>query len=101
MSILSISLVFWLLSGLARASPDVAARLNFCTVDAGGNVSDRRAGRIPTETCQQLCAMLAAIDIPGVEVTVAPEMEYRAAVIFRGAGLGDGVSDYLLARERG
>ena len=79
--------------GLDFRQGDVAARLNFCTVDAGGNVSDRRAGRIPTETCQQLCAMLAAIDIPGVEVTVAPEMEYRAAVIFRGAGLGDGVSD--------
>src|SRR5439155_14540138 len=28
---------------------DVAARGNFCTVDADGNIVDRRAGRIPTE----------------------------------------------------
>ncbi len=79
--------------GLDFRPRDVAARLNFCTVDAGGAVTDRRAGRIPTETCRRLCALLAEVDIPGVEVTVAPEMEYRAAVLFRGEGLSDGVSD--------
>ena len=71
----------------------MAARLNFCTVDAAGLVTDRRAGRIPTETCRRLCALLAGIDIPGVEVTVSPEMEYRAVALFRGEGLSDGVSD--------
>ena len=79
--------------GLDFRPGDVAARLNFCTVDGDGRVSDRRAGRIPTETCQRLCALLAHVDIPGVEVTVAPEMEYRAAVLFRGEGLSDGVGD--------
>ena len=28
---------------------DVAARVNFCTLDAEGNITDRRAGRLPTD----------------------------------------------------
>jgi 2,3-bisphosphoglycerate-independent phosphoglycerate mutase len=79
--------------GLDFKPGDVAARLNFCSVDGDGRVTDRRAGRIPTEICVRLCALLQQISIPGIEVTVAPEMEYRAAVVFRGAGLSDGVSD--------
>ena len=34
---------------------DVAARLNFCTIDKEGKVTDRRAGRISTEVNQKLC----------------------------------------------
>ena len=79
--------------GLDFARGDVAARLNFCTVDVAGRVSDRRAGRIPTEKGRLLCEVLSAIAVPGVEVQVAAEMEYRAGVVFRGAGLGDQVSD--------
>ena len=79
--------------GLDFARGDVAARLNFCTVDAAGRVSDRRAGRIPTEKGRQLCEVLREIAVPGVEVQVAAEMEYRAGVVLRGAGLGDQVSD--------
>ena len=79
--------------GLDFARGDVAARLNFCTVDAAGLVCDRRAGRIPTEKGRQLCEVLRAIAVLGVEVQVAAEMEYRAGVVLRGAGLGDQVSD--------
>jgi 2,3-bisphosphoglycerate-independent phosphoglycerate mutase len=79
--------------GLDFQPGDVAARLNFCTVDDDGKVTDRRAGRIATEVCVELCALLKSVSIPAVEVTVAPEMEYRAAVIFRGEGLCDGVTD--------
>src|SRR5512137_1066275 len=46
--------------GLELKAGDVAARANFCTLDSKGIVTDRRAGRIPTETCEKLCAMLAA-----------------------------------------
>ena len=79
--------------GLDFARGDVAARLNFCTVDAAGRVCDRRAGRIPTEKGRQLCEVLSAVAVPGVGVQVAAEMEYRAGVVLRGAGLGDQVSD--------
>ncbi len=48
---------------------DVAARGNFCTVDEQGLVTDRRAGRIPTEICEHLCDLLnEKVSIPGVEV---------------------------------
>ena len=79
--------------GLDFKRGDVAARLNFCTVASDGKVTDRRAGRIPTEKCAALCRVLRQIEIPGVELSIAPEMEYRAAVIFRGEGLSDGVTD--------
>jgi len=79
--------------GLDFSPGDVAARLNFCTIDEQGLVTDRRAGRIPTEVCERLCKILGQVDIEGVEVCVAPEMEYRAAVVFCGEGLAAGVSD--------
>lgn len=79
--------------GLDFKPGDVAARLNFCTVDQGGKVVDRRAGRIPTEKGAELCGILQQISIPWVEVMIAEEMEYRAAVVFRGEGLVDQVSD--------
>ncbi len=72
---------------------DVAVRINFATRDDQGNISDRRAGRIPTETCARLCDVLGAVSIPGVEVFVRPVKDYRAVGIFRGAGLCDRVED--------
>ena len=72
---------------------DVAARLNFATRDASGAVTDRRAGRIPTELCTRLAARLDSIELPGVEVVVRPVRDYRAVVVLRGAGLSDRVSD--------
>src|SRR5258706_7645165 len=45
--------------GLELKAGDVAARANFCTLDAKGIVTDRRAGRIETEVCEQLCALLS------------------------------------------
>jgi 2,3-bisphosphoglycerate-independent phosphoglycerate mutase len=79
--------------GVDFAPGDVAARVNFCTVDDGGRVTDRRAGRISTEKCAELCRRLESIDIPHVSVSVVPEMDYRAAAVFRGSGLGDEVGD--------
>ncbi|MSR30877.1 MAG: 2,3-bisphosphoglycerate-independent phosphoglycerate mutase [Gemmataceae bacterium] len=72
---------------------DVAIRGNFCTVDAAGNISDRRAGRPTTERCAAMCAKLKKIQIPGVEVFVEPVREHRFVLVFRGDGLGDQVND--------
>ncbi len=72
---------------------DVAARLNFATLDAAGAISDRRAGRIPTEKCAELCELLKRVSIKGIEVFVRPVKDYRAVVVFRGSGLSDAVAD--------
>src|SRR3989440_10340386 len=72
---------------------DVAARGNFCTVDANGVITDRRAGRPSTERCQAMCKKLAAIRIPGVELFVEPVREHRFVLVIRGDGLGDAVND--------
>ncbi|MBL8851326.1 MAG: 2,3-bisphosphoglycerate-independent phosphoglycerate mutase [Planctomycetaceae bacterium] len=72
---------------------DVAIRGNFCTLDAAGNISDRRAGRISSETGVPLCEKLNRIKIPGVEVFVRHVKEYRMVIVFRGPGLGGDVDD--------
>lgn len=55
---------------------DVAIRGNFCTVDDTGTITDRRAGRIPTETCVKLVEKLRAVSIDGVEMFVEPVRDY-------------------------
>ena len=79
--------------GFPMKQGDVAARLNFATLDAGGAISDRRAGRIPTEKCAELCELLKAVSLKGVEVFVKPVKDYRAVVVFRGKELSDAVAD--------
>ncbi len=79
--------------GFPMKAGDVAARLNFATLDESGAISDRRAGRIPTEKCAELCELLKAVSIKGVEVSVKPVKDYRAVVVFRGKGLSDAVAD--------
>jgi 2,3-bisphosphoglycerate-independent phosphoglycerate mutase len=72
---------------------DVAARGNFCTVDAKGLISDRRAGRPSTERCVAMCGKLQTIKVPGIEMFVEPVREHRFVVVFRGDELGDHVND--------
>lgn len=72
---------------------DVAARGNFCTTDEHGIISDRRAGRIATETNIELCRMLNQIKIAGVELFVLPVKEHRLVVVFRGEGLSGDIQD--------
>jgi 2,3-bisphosphoglycerate-independent phosphoglycerate mutase len=72
---------------------DVATRGNFCTVDAAGLITDRRAGRPTTERCVAMCRKLQGVKVPGVEVFVEPVREHRFVVVFRGEGLGDAVND--------
>jgi 2,3-bisphosphoglycerate-independent phosphoglycerate mutase len=79
--------------GFALEPGDVAVRANFCTLDAEGNISDRRAGRIPTEESAPLAIRLRDVKIPGVEVFVEPVKEHRFVVVFRGEGLEGNVDD--------
>jgi len=72
---------------------DVAVRGNFCTVDASGKITDRRAGRPTTERCVEMCRRMQAIELPGVEVFVEPVREHRFVLVLRGDGLGDAVND--------
>ena len=72
---------------------DVAVRCNFCTLDADGNITDRRAGRIATAESAPLAESLRAVQIEGVEVFVEPVKEHRFVVVFRGDGLGGSVHD--------
>jgi 2,3-bisphosphoglycerate-independent phosphoglycerate mutase len=72
---------------------DVAARGNFCTVDANGRITDRRAGRIATDVCVRLTERLRTIQLPGVEVMVEPVKEHRFVLVLRGAGLSGRLSE--------
>ena len=72
---------------------DVAARGNFCTVDAAGVVTDRRAGRLPTEVSRELASLLRGIQIDGVEFFVETVKEHRFALVMRGPGLGEALTD--------
>jgi 2,3-bisphosphoglycerate-independent phosphoglycerate mutase len=79
--------------GMRVRRGDVAARGNFCTLDASGKISDRRAGRIPTEEALPIVERLKSIKIPGVEIEVCHVREYRFAVVMRGDGLSPEIAD--------
>ncbi|MBX7214525.1 MAG: 2,3-bisphosphoglycerate-independent phosphoglycerate mutase [Thermoflexales bacterium] len=82
--------------GFPLTGRDVCARGNFCSLDAAGNISDRRAGRIPTETCAALVKKINAANIKvadGVEVFVEPVQDYRFVVVMRGDGLSGAIDE--------
>ena len=77
---------------------DVAIRCNFCTLDTGGNITNRRGGSGPTDrlSTEQMAARvqkLRQVSLPGVEIFVEPVREHRFVVVFRGEGLGGNVAD--------
>lgn len=79
--------------GFELGPDDVAARGNFCTLDAAGLIADRRAGRIASEESFRVVERLQAVKIPGVETFVKPVKEHRFVVVFRGHGLDGRVAD--------
>jgi 2,3-bisphosphoglycerate-independent phosphoglycerate mutase len=72
---------------------DIAARGNFCTVDEAGLVTDRRAGRIPTDKCAELCRRLDGWVIEKTKILVRPVREHRFVVVFRGDELTPDITD--------
>jgi len=87
--------------GVELKPGDVCARANFATLDAKGIVRDRRAGRIPTDTCEKLCSMLSAKvkKIGDTQVIIKPGKEHRFVVVFRGKGLEGPLTDADPNRE--
>lgn len=70
--------------GMDVKNTDVAVRCNYATVE-NGLITDRRAGRIPTELSRKLTERLQSEikKIDEAEVLFAPGMEHRFAVVFR------------------
>src|SRR5580765_1383236 len=81
--------------GLDLKAGDVAARANFCTIDAKGIVTDRRAGRIETSVCEELCALLSQKikKVGDAQVIIKPGKGHRFVVLFRGKGLEGPLTD--------
>jgi 2,3-bisphosphoglycerate-independent phosphoglycerate mutase len=81
---------------------DLAARANYATVDAGGVVRDRRAGRPPDDENRRLCAKLAgglSGRVEDAEVHLLPGKEHRFTVVFRGKDLDPALNDNDPQRE--
>lgn len=72
---------------------DIAARGNFCTIGTGGNLIDRRAGRLPNEESIGLIEQLRTIKVDGVEFFIEPIKEHRFAYVIRGLNLGAALED--------
>src|SRR5436309_12593599 len=87
--------------GLELNPGDVAARANFCTLDAKGIVTDRRAERIETSTCEELCTLLSKSvkKVGDADVIIKAGKGHRFVVIFRGKGLEGPLSDADPHRE--
>lgn len=79
--------------GLEVNPGDVAIRGNFCTIDDAGNITDRRAGRIPTEEGAKRVEVLREIKLPGIQIDIQIAKEYRFAMVLRGDGLNGNIAD--------
>ncbi len=81
--------------GMELTSCDLACRGNFATMDESGVITDRRAGRIPTELNEKICRIMQdkISQIRGAEIIIRPGKEHRFVVVFRGKGLEEGLSD--------
>lgn len=81
--------------GFELKQGDVATRLNFATIDAHGNITDRRAGRPSDDENKRLVALLRErVKAPeGVEIFFESEKEHRVVLIFRGKGISADIAD--------
>jgi 2,3-bisphosphoglycerate-independent phosphoglycerate mutase len=79
--------------GIQVEPGDIAVRGNFCSLDPEGNITDRRAGRIPNEEALPLVKKLQTIQIPDMTLEVKHVKEYRFTVVMRGKNLNDQIAD--------
>ena len=85
--------------GFEVGSNDVVARGNLCDLDSEGRITDRRAGRLPTEETAKVCEQLRQIKLPGVEVFVEPVQDQRIILALRGEGLSPELNETDPQRE--
>jgi len=81
--------------GFMMTDKDIAARANFGTSDRNGVLTDRRAGRIPTEGSRKIVERIGEKirKIEDVEIILKPGKEHRFVLILRGEGLSDRLTD--------
>ena len=79
--------------GMQVTKWDVAARGNFCTLDKDGLITDRRAGRLPSEVARPLVDRLDSIEVPNYTFEIRHLRDYRFALVARGEGLEPDLSD--------
>ena len=73
---------------------DVAARGNLATLDADGNVTDRRAGRIADEPARELTDLLGEqVAVDGIDVFFQHISQHRVLCVLRGDGLDPRIED--------
>jgi 2,3-bisphosphoglycerate-independent phosphoglycerate mutase len=74
---------------------DIAMRCNFASADDSGIITDRRAGRIPTDKCEELCSLISENikEIDGIQIIIKASMQHRFVVVFRGQNLYDMLTD--------
>ena len=74
-------------------SGDILARGNFCTIEGSGVITDRRAGRLPTEENARLCQKLNELHLVEAEASFYPVQDYRLVLRLRGEGLSDDLTE--------
>jgi len=81
--------------GLQLTADDIAARGNFASADADGNVTDRRAGRISTAECRRICDLLqdAADTFEPLKVRIVPGEGHRFVLLASGDKASAAVAD--------
>ena len=75
---------------------DLFIRVNFASMDKNRMITDRRAGRIDTETNARICAKLQqSIQLPSAkgEFFFAPVRDHRALLVLRGNNLSDSITE--------
>jgi len=81
--------------GLEVEPGDVAVRCNFATADSQGNLTDRRAGRIPSSECRRLCDKIRhnLVEFTDLKVQVQAGEEHRFVLILSGDALSHEIAD--------
>jgi 2,3-bisphosphoglycerate-independent phosphoglycerate mutase len=85
--------------GFEIGPDDITARGNLCSLDAAGLITDRRAGRLPTEQTEAICAQLQTITLPGVQTFVQVVQDQRFILVLRAPGLSDQIAETDPQRE--